>query len=295
MAVTRSKSRSLRATPTTQAPPPTSTSTSTSTTTTTAAETIDPATLSRTIAHMNKDHSDDMSAILQHRANLSRPEAAHAEMLGLDLTTITIRSASGVHVVPVAPPMGHWDDRRARLAEMTESARKALGTEDEEEEVVHDGGEQQKPGLVAAADAAAGATAADGATPPPAPAAKIQFYPPRGSDWLSFGGLALYYFSAALVYGGFVTPGSGAWRFLDLVGFPYGPAGFIWLVRQIIGLVLGIHVLEAFWLDRSRLAPGGLRRGTGVWWLWIGAAFFEGLPAYRRWDRHVKGKGSKSA
>ncbi|KAK7747861.1 hypothetical protein SLS53_001110 [Cytospora paraplurivora] len=260
--------------------------------------TIDPASLSRTIAHMNKDHSDDMSAILQHQANLSAPEAANAEMLGLDLTTITIRSASGVHVVPVTPPMDHWDDRRARLAEMTGSARKALGTEEEEEEeegkgFVHDGGEQQKPGHVAAADAAAAATT-DGTTPP-APAPKVQFYPPRGSDWLSFGGLALYYFSAALVYGGFVTPGSEAWRFLDLVGFPYGPVGFIWLVRQIIGLVLGIHVLEAFWLDRSRLAPGGLRRGTGVWWLWIGAAFFEGPPAYRRWDRHVKGKGSKSA
>lgn len=282
MVVTRSKSRSLRATPTTQVPPPsTSTSTSTSsTTTTTAPETIDPASLSKTIAHMNKDHSDDMSAILQHQAHLSAPEAADAEMLGLDLTTITIRSASGVHAVPVTPPMDHWDDRRARLAEMTESARKAL---------VHDGGEQQEPGHVAAPGAAA--AAADGTTP----AAKIQFYPPRGSDWLSFGGLALYYFSAALVYGGFVTPGSEAWRFLDLVGFPYGPVGFIWLVRQIIGLVLGIHALEAFWLDRSRLAPGGLRRGSGVWWLWIGAAFFEGLPAYRRWDRHVKGKGSKSA
>lgn len=256
MVVTRSASRSQRGSATPQ--PPSAADSSP------AAADIDPVTRSRTIAHMNKDHTEDMSAILQHYSRLSAAEAAGAEMLGLDLTTMTIRSASGEHAVPVTPPMDTWNDRRARLVDMTIEARKALGLEVVEE-----------PGHA------------------PPPAAGIHFYPPRGADWFSFTGLTLYYVSALLVYCGQVTPGSAVWQFLDLVRFPYGPVGYIWLVKKILLLVLGIHAVECFWLDRSRLTPGGLRRGSMVWWLWIGAGFFEGLPAYRRWDRLVKGKTSK--
>lgn len=227
---------------------------------------------------MNKDHSEDMSAILQHHSRLSAPDAANAEMLDLDLTTMTIRSASGVHTIAVSPPMDTFDDRRPRLADMATESRRALGLD-----VVAEPGHVPAPGETETAP-----------VPVPEPsAAEIQFYPPRGTDWLSFAGVTLYYVCAALVYGGFVMPGSAAWRFLDLVRFPNGPVGFIWLVEKILTLVVGIHVFECLWLDRSRLAPAGLRRGSKVWCLWIGTTFLEGLPAYRRWDRLVKGKGSK--
>ncbi|KUI68038.1 hypothetical protein VM1G_03626 [Cytospora mali] len=272
MVVTRSASRSQRATPTAQ-PPSTTTSTTLPTPTTptttpssTAAD-VDPVTKSRTIAHMNKDHTEDMSIILQHRAGLSVSEASNAELLDLDLTTLKIRSASGVHTVTMTPPMDTWNDRRERLADMATEARKALGRETAKE---------------------AGQAPSSGAP------AQIRFYAPRGSDWFAFIGVTFYYVCAVLVYAGFVMPGSPAWRLLELVRFPDGPVRFIWLVKKILVLVLGIHAVEGFWLDRSRLAPSGLRRGSIVWFLWMGAAFFEGVPAFGRWDRLVKGKGLKT-
>lgn len=271
MVVTRSASRSQRGTPTTQPSPPPATPSANTTSSPTA---IDADQKARTLAHMNKDHQEDMAAILQHHARLSGPDAANPEMLDLGLASMTIRSASGVHTVAIAPPMDTWNDRRVRLADMSNEARGALGWD--------------SPGH--APSSSPSSAAAAGSTP-----AEIPFHWPRGADWVSFAGLMLYWSSCVLVYGGFVTPGSASWQVLDLVRFPYGPVGYIWLVRKIFALVVAIHVVEAFWLDRSRLAPGGLRRGSKVWWLWVGAAFFEGLPAYKRWDRLVVGKGSRKS
>ncbi|ROW06918.1 hypothetical protein VMCG_04136 [Cytospora schulzeri] len=288
MVVTRSASRSQRANPTSQPPQtPSATTTPTATTTTTTKTDVNPS--ARTIAHMNKDHLGDMIAILQHHARLSASEAAGAEMLDLDLTSMTIRSASGVHTIPLTPPMATWDDRRVRLADMSNDARRALESTKEEEPVSAPTSSPPPPSSSGAA-ASAGAGANSSSTTP----AAIPYHWPRGADWISFAGLTFYWVSCVLVYGGFVTPGSGIWRVLELVRFPYGPVGYIWLVRRIFALVLAIHAFESFWLDRSRLAPGGLRRGSKVWFLWVAAGFFEGLPAYRRWDRLVVGKGVKS-
>ncbi|KAI3397040.1 hypothetical protein diail_11276 [Diaporthe ilicicola] len=233
---------------------------------------IDPVSRSRTIAHMNKDHTDDMSAILRHYSRLSDSQAAGAEMLDLDLTTMTIRSASGVHNVPVTPPMGNWDDRRPRLVAMTADARKALGLD------------------VAAEEASTSRSSGSDATAQPA--TTPGYAPPQGTDWISFAGVSFYFVCAGLVYGGLVTPGSVPWRALEAVHFPNGPVGFIWIVEKIFLLVLGIHVAEAWWMDRSRLAPAGVPRGSRVWCLWVGNAFLEGVPAYRRWDRVVKAKAN---
>ena len=267
MVTTRSsaaaQARSRSGTPATQPTPPPAN---------TATPSVDPATKKRTIAHMNKDHTDDMSAILQHYSHLSAPQAAGAEMLDLDLTAMSIRSASGVHTVPVAPPMGTWDDRRARLVAMTADARKALGLD----EGAHR----------AAAAAEETATSASPGAQPAAP----RHVPPQGTDWISFAGVSLYFLCAGLVYGGLVAPGSPAWRALEAVRCPGGPVGFSWLVEALFLPVLAIHVAEAWWMDRSRLAPAGVPRGSRVWLLWVGNAFLEGVPAYRRWDRVVKAK-----
>lgn len=266
------QARSRSATPaTTQPTPPAATAIS--------APSIDPVSKKRTIAHMNKDHTDDMSAILRHYSHLSATEADGAEMLDLDLTSMTVRSASGVHTVPFTPPMAAWDDRRARLVAMTADARKALGLDDD-----HDDG-----GHTAAAAPAAESTATNpspGSTQPAAP----RYVPPQGTDWISFTGVTFYFLCAGLVYGGLVTPDSPAWRALEAVRFPQGPVGFIWLVEALFLPVLAIHVVEAWWMDYSRLAPAGVARFSKVWLLWVGNAFLEGVPAYRRWDRVVKAK-----
>lgn len=214
-----------------------------------------------------------MSTILRHYSHLSASDADGAEMLDLDLTSMTIRSASGVHNVPVTPPMDTWDDRRARLVAMTADARKALGLDDDD-------------GHASAAPAAEATSSASSSTQPAAP----RYVPPQGTDWISFTGVTFYFLCAGLVYGGLVTPNSPAWRALEAVRFPQGPVGFVWLVEALFLPVLAIHVVEAWWMDHSRLAPAGVARFSKVWLLWVGNAFLEGVPAYRRWDRVVKAK-----
>lgn len=222
---------------------------------------------------MNKDHTDDMSAILQHYSRLSAADADGAEMLDLDLNSMTIRSASGPHTVPFNPPMDNWDDRRAKLVAMTSEARKALGLDNTDE-------------------AAATTATATEQTSPSAPPSAPRYVAPQGTDWISIAGVSFYFMCAGLVYGGLVTPESPAWRALEAVCFPRGPVAFIWLVEVLLLPMLAIHVAEAWWMDRSRLAPGGVPRGSRVWLLWVGNAFFEGISAYKRWDRTVKAKTS---
>lgn len=90
---------------------------------------IDPVAKARTINHMNKDHADDMVAILRHYAGLTEAQAVGATMEDLDLAQMTIRSPNtspSLHTIPIVPPMSDWADRRARLVEITIAARSAL-------------------------------------------------------------------------------------------------------------------------------------------------------------------------
>jgi fumarate reductase subunit C len=68
------------------------------------------------------------------------------------------------------------------------------------------------------------------------------------------------------------------------------------LVRTIFVPVLGIHVAETWWLERSRLKRFGVRRGSKVWWLWVVSVFIEGAMAFKRFDivvERLKGEGKK--
>jgi hypothetical protein len=201
-------------------------------------------------------------------------------MLDLDLTSMTIRSASGTHAVAFTPPMHNWDDRRARLAAMTADARRALGLDNTTG--------QGAPLAPAPKQTSLDASSGPSSTPSSAP----RYVPPQGTDWIGFAGVSFYFLCAGLVYGGLVTPESPTWRALEAVHFPRGPVAFIWLVEVLFLPVLAIHLVEAWWMDRSRLAPGGVPRGSAVWLLWVGNAFLEGISAYKRWDRAVKAKAS---
>ncbi|KAJ4416004.1 hypothetical protein N0V82_007030 [Gnomoniopsis sp. IMI 355080] len=222
---------------------------------------IDPVSKARTIAHMNKDHTEDMSAILRHYMGLTPQQAADAEMQDLDLATMVIRAVSGVHAVPVTPPMSSWNDRRGRLVEMTVEARKALGL-DVADESDHVSGRN----------------------------AGVQFFPPEGTGIVSFAGVLWYFLSAAFVFSGNVQPGSAFWRFVEAIHFPGGPEMYVWLVKMILLPMLAIHVGEAAYMAKSRLEPKEVPVGSLVWFLWVGCAFFEGVPCWQKWDRRVLGK-----
>lgn len=228
---------------------------------------IDPVSKARTITHMNKDHAQDMSAILRHFAGLTEHDAARAEMLDLDLATMTLRSGSGVHAVDVTPPMASWSDRRGRLVDMTIEARTALGLD-----VVEEPG--HVPGAAAAAERG-----------------PVRFYPPAGAGLVSSTGVLWYFVSAAFYFSGHMEPGSAFWQALEAVHFPGGPRTYVWLLKAILVPVVACHLFEALYvMAHNRLAPRGVRVGSMMWLLWVGCTFLEGLPAWQRFDQKVLGK-----
>jgi hypothetical protein len=235
-----------------------------------------PAQKARTLAHMNNDHRVDMRHILLHypavppvppsfsakfnpKVNPAAIKTAGQAnddddpiMLDITLTSITLRlpRSDTVHSVAFNPPLAEWGERRARLVEMTKSARAALGIADGDEGVVVN-----------------------------------EYMPPRVPyDLAIFLAVPIYYFCFWLVWMGWVGEGTVVGGVVEGVRFPGGVGGFTWLVRTIFWPVLGIHVAETWWLERSRLRRFGVRRGSGVWWLWVVSVFIEGAMAIKRFD-----------
>ncbi|PSR99222.1 hypothetical protein BD289DRAFT_424331 [Coniella lustricola] len=236
---------------------------------------IDPVSKARTIAHMNQDHADDMVAILRHYAKLPQDQAADAEMLDLDFATMTVKSISGVHAVPLDPPMNTWSDRRSRLVDMTLEAREALGitgpVDDE-----HNGSSDHKKSNNNSQRRTKDAPAV--------------YYPPEGVGFLSLAGVTFYFVCAVLVFSGHVERGSAVWRLVEAIRFPGGPETYVWLVRFLLLPMLAVHGFEAAHMARGRLAARNVPVGSTVWLLWVVNAFFEGVPVYQRWDRRILGK-----
>lgn len=254
---------------------------------------IDPTSKARTITHMNKDHSEDMSAILRHYSGLTEAQAAGAEMLDLDLVHMTIRAASsGIHSVAVVPPMADWSDRRTRLVDMTVEARTALGltVEVHEEEEKDEKKQKQKHVSDRDNDNNNNNVGVSGA------GQVIKWYPPEGADLIPFLAVLLEYISALLIYTGQVVPGSPLWRGIEALPTAslVGPAGWIWAVKTALPMFVGVHLVEMVIMDRTRLVPAGVKRGSLVWFLWLGCQFVDGFATFQRWNRRVVRKGAKS-
>ncbi|KAL2155484.1 hypothetical protein VTH82DRAFT_226 [Thermothelomyces myriococcoides] len=236
---------------------------------------IPPAQKARTIEHMNADHRTDMRYILMHYGadppvppsyfsnssnnnnNNNKAAAAAAGvaegtdplMLDIDLDRFTVRlpATGSVHAVSFKPPLRSWAERRERLVDMTRTARSAVVA--------------------------------------PVMVVVNEYMAPRVPyDLAIFVAVLAYYVSLALVRTGMVGAGSAAARLLEAARFPGGGAGFCWLVDALLVPVLGIHLAETWWLERSRLRRYGVRRGSRVWWLWIGSVFIEGAMAFKRFD-----------
>lgn len=199
---------------------------------------------------MNKDHRHDLSAILQHHTGTASRDP---ELTDISLSTLTITADGQSHTLPISPPMTSWSDRRARLVEMTLAARSALGLDADGKGVV----------------------------------AELRFVPPSGLGAVVFAGVVFYFVCFAVVEMG--GPGGAVTRVLQ-EWFPGGAGGFEWLVKAIFWPVMGIHVGECWWLDRTRLGRYGVRRGGRLWWLWMGRCFFEGVTAFKSFDGLVEGK-----
>lgn len=213
------------------------------------------------------------------KANLDLAEADDTNplMLDMSLTSLTLRlpATDTLHAVALDPPLASWEERRARLVEMTRVAREALGV------VVEENGADGGKGNVTAA----------------AVVVVNEYMPPRVPyDLTIFLAVLFYYSTWVLVQAGGLGAGGVAARVVEGVRFPGGVAGFAWLVRTIFVPVLGIHVFETWLLERTRLRKFGVRRGSRVWWLWVGSVFVEGAMAFKRFDivvERLKAEGKK--
>jgi hypothetical protein len=204
---------------------------------------------------MNKDHQADLSVILRHK--LGVVAQTPPELKDISLSSITILADGRTYTVPISPPMGSWADRRARLVDMTLAARSALGVDAEGNPIV-----------------------------------VKTFVPPTGFGAVSLVGVAFYFACAAAVKLGFVAPGTAAWGAAEAV-FPGGGEEFVTVVESILLPVLGIHLGECWWLDRSRLSKFGVPRGGALWWKWTGLCFLTGFPTFKSFDAVVKREGKK--
>ncbi|KAH0499094.1 hypothetical protein TgHK011_006310 [Trichoderma gracile] len=110
---------------------------------------------------------------------------------------------------------------------------------------------------------------------------------PRGFDWVPLIGVCFYYVCAAGLP--WVVPGSAVWDVLKQV-FPGGPEWFRWVVKTIFGIVLAIHLVEVYLLDKWRLQKYGVARFSGLWWAWASNIFVEGITTWKRLDRIIAEK-----
>lgn len=240
-----------------------------------AEEEVDEETVrARIVDHVNQYHRRELQLYIQHYASdpppststsTSTPQPPPGTTISvgprptlLDITSagMTIdrntRTAAGRDTapafVPFDPPLADLGHARARLVAMALEARAALG--------------------LGAFDV-------------------YEFRAPRGKDWLPFAGVLLYY--ACVVARPWVVPGSKGWEVLDVVWRPFGGAsGWRWLVGAIFWPVVGIHVIEVAWLDKTRLRRFGIQSNMLVWWLWCATCFVEGLTAFTRFDDMVE-------
>ncbi|SPO04273.1 related to integral membrane protein [Cephalotrichum gorgonifer] len=112
-----------------------------------------------------------------------------------------------------------------------------------------------------------------------------QYAPPTGFGLFVFCAVIFYFYCFFSLP--WQVPGSVMHSFWE-GAFPGGVKMQAWVVRLIFIPVVGIHVSEAMTLDRSRLQKFGVQRGSRLWWAWMVTCFFEGLPAFWRFDEMVK-------
>ncbi|KAK4179446.1 hypothetical protein QBC36DRAFT_375925 [Triangularia setosa] len=209
----------------------------------------------RTIAHMNNDHRLDLQHILQHYNNLNDYEARDPEMVDINLQFMTVKTphTGRTHYVKFEPELSNWSERRVKLVDMTHKARASLGLE-----VLEEGSHEQEKVVVK------------------------EYMPPRPLDWIIFLAVLFYYFNFFFAVKLGVLDGRE--HILDAF-WPFGGhEGWMWLTKTIFWPVIGIHLAEAAWLERSRLSKYGVERGGWVWLLWMGSCFIEGGMSFQRFD-----------
>jgi hypothetical protein len=207
----------------------------------------------RIIAHMNKEHSRELSHYLRHLCGLS-PSAAAANPTLVDITTqgMLISASGQQHKIPFTPPLESLRDARTRLVAMDADARAALNIGD----VVVDG-----------------------------------WQPPRlDANGVLAGFLWVYFVIGAALWTPSTRDFVTTQLMPRVVGDPVIRGYLVAGIRYSFWPVVSIHVVETAMLERTRLQKYGVQRFSAPWLLWLVSFFVEGVAAMWRFDRVVESK-----
>ncbi|GIJ84482.1 hypothetical protein Asppvi_003329 [Aspergillus pseudoviridinutans] len=83
-------------------------------------------------------------------------------------------------------------------------------------------------------------------------------------------------------------PGSVFYEMTGLDRYPVLTRFCYNVAPVVVGLLLGVHLVEVTLLAVKRLRPHGVRVASGLWFAWIVSNFVEGLPVWRRFDEMVR-------
>jgi len=211
---------------------------------------IDAAAKERIIRHLNNDHQKTISYYLQHYKKLSSSAAYKPIVTDITFNALTVQTRDGKSY-----PIPFDPPMKA-----WSDARQRTVDMDREARSALD----------------------------ISPIAITAYEPPKSPFHLTVFGLCIFTF-VIFVTRNEIVPGT--W-FYDTVlpWYPGGPKWFLWIAKVIALPVLGIHLGEAYWLDRSRLRKHGVERGSSLWYKWIASCFIEGVACFQRIDATVKRK-----
>ncbi|TLD10718.1 hypothetical protein PgNI_05787 [Pyricularia grisea] len=228
----------------------------------------------RTVAHVNKDHAEDLSLYLRHFNGSSIQDAADAELVSMDLERMLIRAgpSRALHKVSYSPPLTNWADRRAVLVEMSRSARDASSS----------GGSSSSSSHLPDPDL----SHAD-------PASLIR-RPALVPDMVVDGLIIFFVASAAVCHLGYIEPGTSLWSNPLLALFPGGPGNFARIMKTYVPPAAGLHVAEAaFMVTRLRKYGIPLLSSAGLFWTF--SVLIEGVFGFMRFNKMIKDKRIEAA
>ncbi|KAH7321007.1 hypothetical protein B0I35DRAFT_408015 [Stachybotrys elegans] len=100
-----------------------------------------------------------------------------------------------------------------------------------------------------------------------------------GFDTLGIVSFAVLFFFASAASLPLMHPGTQLWQFLDTV-WPFGAAGYRWLVGAMLWPVLAIHTFETILFEFTQMRKYSVKRGSGAWVLWMLTCFVGGAPTW---------------
>ena len=243
-------------------------------------ENDDTAIKNRIITHMNTSHqgpfpppppstpkptknspqpkpTDSLTRYLRQTHHLPLSTARHATLHSLTLTTLTLTLSPSSptapkYQIPISPPLATYADARTRLAAMDAAACTALDL---------------------------------------SPYTLTHYDPPRGFRLFVF--IVVFLETLLLSRRAHFLPPSFIHRILTLLTPSYGAQTASFCARAhwgILAVIYGIHGVQAWRMDRTRLRRYNVVRGGRVWWLWMGDAMVEGMYAFPPVDEWARGE-----